>query len=103
MEGDNFRPEGLKFSSVRTSSQIWLKADKKWCKRNFSLLLKNMCISEDIQNLLGKRAIEYVPKNQESMGFYNTFFLVLKKDGGVRQILNLRNLNVDLHVPHFKM
>lgn len=50
-----------------------------------------------------KRAIESVPKSQEGMGFYSTFFLVPKKDGGLRPILNLRNLSVHSQVPHFKM
>ena len=36
-------------------------------------------------------------------GFYSTFFVVQKKDGSYRPILNLRNLNTHLQVPHFKM
>jgi hypothetical protein len=69
----------------------------------FNSLQKNICILKEITELLEKRAIELVPKSQEGLGFYSTFFLVPKKDGGLRPILNLRNLNVHLSVPHFKM
>jgi hypothetical protein len=34
------------------------------------------------QELLGKGAIELVPPGQEGQGFYSTFFIVPKKDGG---------------------
>ncbi|KAK3092798.1 hypothetical protein FSP39_007315 [Pinctada imbricata] len=62
-----------------------------------------MCILEEIQSLLEKNAIERVPRDQEGLGFYSTFFIVPKKDGGLRPILNLRKLNSYLDVPHFKM
>ena len=64
---------------------------------------KTICILEEVENLLEKNAIERVPKPQEGLGFYSTFFIVPKKDGGFRPILNLRNLNSCLVVPHFKM
>jgi hypothetical protein len=35
------------------------------------------------KELLGKGAIELVPPGQEGQGFYSTFFIVLKKDGGL--------------------
>ena len=50
-----------------------------------------------------KNVVEVVPKGQEGQGFYSTFFIVQKKDGSYRPILNLRNLNTHLQVPHFKM
>ena len=64
---------------------------------------KTICILEEVENLLEKNAIERVPKLQEGLGFYSTFFIVPKKDCGFRPILNLRNLNSCLVVPHFKM
>jgi hypothetical protein len=48
------------------------------------------------KKLLGKGAIELVPPGQEGQGFYSTFFIVPKKDGGLRPILNLKPLNVHL-------
>lgn len=64
---------------------------------------KQQFISEEVQSLLEKNAIEPVPSDQIGQGFYSTFFLVPKKDGGFRPILNLRVLNTYLDVPHFKM
>jgi hypothetical protein len=39
-------------------------------------------ILEEVKKLLGKGAIELVPSGQEGQGFYSTFFIVPKKDGG---------------------
>lgn len=64
---------------------------------------KQQFISEEVLSLLEKNAIEPVPSDQIGQGFYSTFFLVPKKDGGFRPILNLRVLNTYLKVPHFKM
>lgn len=36
-------------------------------------------------------------------GFLSTLFLVPKKDGGQRPVVNLKNLNSFVEVPHFKM
>ena len=57
----------------------------------------------EVQALLDKAAIEEVPLGQENMGFYSTYFLVPKKDGGFRPILNLKGLNRMIEVPSFKM
>jgi hypothetical protein len=58
---------------------------------------------EEVQQLLVKNAIEPVPKNQEREGFYSTFFLVPKKQGGLRPILNLKPLNKFIQKRSFKM
>ena len=60
-------------------------------------------ILEEVKKLLGKGAIELVPPGQEGQGFYSTFFIVPKKDGGLRPILNLKLLNVYMEKSHFKM
>ena len=57
----------------------------------------------EVNKLLGKGAIELVPPGQEGQGFYRTFFIVPKKDGGLRPILNLKPLNVYMEKSHFKM
>ncbi|KAK3101176.1 hypothetical protein FSP39_001539 [Pinctada imbricata] len=72
-------------------------------KTNVQNVMLKQCIFEEIEDLLKKSAIEIVPKHQIGQGFYSTFFVVPKKDGGLRPILNLRPLNRHLHVPHFKM
>ena len=63
----------------------------------------NLYILEEVHILLEKNVVEVVPKGQEGQGFYSTSFVVQKKDGSYRPILNLRNLNTHLQVPHFKM
>ena len=47
--------------------------------------------------------IEPVPFAQRQEGFYSTFFLVPKKSGELRPVLNLRPLNQYLKTKHFKM
>jgi hypothetical protein len=58
---------------------------------------------EEVNQLLKKRAIEPVPQELESDGFYSTFFLVPKKPKGLRPILNLKPLNQCLVKRKFKM
>jgi len=60
-------------------------------------------LSEEVASLLDKSAVEKVPPDQERTGFYSTYFLVPKKDGGIRPILNLKRFNQYLTVPKFKM
>ena len=36
-------------------------------------------------------------------GFLSTLFLVPKKDGGQRPVINLKKLNSFINAPHFKM
>jgi hypothetical protein len=64
-------------------------------KHQHSLLL------EEIQQMLQKNAIERV--DPKTPGFYSTFFLVPKKDGGQRPVLNLKGLNQFVHTVTFKM
>ncbi|KAI2647691.1 Gamma-glutamyl phosphate reductase [Labeo rohita] len=48
----------------------------------------------EVRNLLATKAKETVPPPAQSeSGFYSRYFLVPKKDGGLRSILDLRRLN----------
>lgn len=60
-------------------------------------------LSLEICSLLEKGAIEKVHPLVQRDGFYSTYFLVPKKDGGFRQILDLRLLNLFLKVLPFRM
>jgi hypothetical protein len=53
--------------------------------------------------LLQKAAIEQVPTSSLGPGFDSCLFLVSKKKGGMRPVIDLSILNTYLVVPHFKM
>jgi hypothetical protein len=62
---------------------------------------KEHIIHSEIEELLTKNAIEEV--RPDSPGFYSRFFLVTKKDGGWRPVLNLKPLNQFLRYSKFTM
>lgn len=66
-------------------------------------LTKLIVLSVEIRSLLLKGAIEKVPPLAQRDSFYSTYFLVPKKDGGFRPILDLRHLNVFLKSLPFRM
>ncbi len=57
----------------------------------------------EVAVLLAKDAIEPVPPAEMKSGFYSPYFIVPKKDGGLRPILDLRVLNRALHKLSFRM
>ena len=57
----------------------------------------------EVATLLAKGAIEIVPPAEMKSGFYSPYFIVPKKSGGLRPILDLRVLNRSLHRLPFKM
>src|SRR4029434_3997739 len=50
-------------------------------------------LRKEIDSLLQKGAISVVPPEEAASGLYNRYFLVPKKDGNYRPILDLRVLN----------
>ncbi|KAL0165985.1 hypothetical protein M9458_037829, partial [Cirrhinus mrigala] len=60
-------------------------------------------LRSEVLILLEKGAIEVVHPAQSESGFYSHYFLVPKKDGGLRPILDLRHLNRALMKRPFKM
>ncbi len=60
-------------------------------------------LREEIAVLLAKDAIEPVPPAEMRQGFYSPYFIVPKKGGGLRPILDLQVLNRALHKLPFKM
>ncbi len=57
----------------------------------------------EVAVLLAKDAIEPVPPAEMKLGFYSPYFIVPKKGGGLRPILDLRVLNRALHKLPFRM
>lgn len=60
-------------------------------------------LRREIGTLLEKGAIVPVEKTTQEGGFYSIYFLVPKKDGGLRPVLDLRALNRHLKVLRFHM
>ncbi len=58
---------------------------------------------QELSSLLQKGAIEEIPQSEVERGFFSRYFLVPKRDGGLRPILDLRRLNFSLYKGKFKM
>ena len=58
---------------------------------------------EEVESLCAKSAVVPVPPDQRGTGYYSTYFVVPKKDGGLRPILNLKRFNQYLVKRKFKM
>ncbi len=64
---------------------------------------RSMSSRAEVMNLLEKGAIENIPPAQSKSGFYSAYFLVPKKDGSLRPILDFRLLNYALMKRSFRM
>ena len=58
-------------------------------------------LEQEVQNLLAKGAICEVPFTKD--GFYSRLFLIYKKDGNMRPVIDLSPLNCFIETPHFQM
>ena len=58
---------------------------------------------KEVRILLSKGAIIPVPRGQRHRGFYSRYFAVPKRDGGVRPILDLRDVNTFIAPKKFRM
>ncbi|KAL0151133.1 hypothetical protein M9458_053646 [Cirrhinus mrigala] len=54
---------------------------------------QGLVMEQEVATLLRKEAIEVVPPHDRESRFYSRYFIVPKKDGGLRPILDLRVLN----------
>ncbi len=64
---------------------------------------KASVLQQELSSLLQKGAIEEIPQSEVERGFFSRYFLVPKRDGGLRPILDLRRLNFSLYKGKFKM
>ncbi len=60
-------------------------------------------LKDEVSVLLGKLGIKCLPSGAKAQGFYSTYFLIPKKDGGLRPILNIRMFNHHLRLLPFRM
>ena len=63
---------------------------------------RNLLLQEEVHTLLQKGAVELV-NSPLTPGFYSRLFLVSKKNGKMRPVIDLSVLNQHLMVPHLKM
>ena len=68
-----------------------------------SLLQEQSLLNEEISKMLSKGAISELPPEEANQRFYSSLFLVPKKDGGTRPVINLKSLNEYVVPHHFKM
>ncbi len=64
---------------------------------------KASVLRQELSSLLQKGAIEEVPQSDIEREFFSRYFLVPRRDGGLRPILDLRRLNFSLCKGKFKM
>ncbi|VDI33686.1 Hypothetical predicted protein [Mytilus galloprovincialis] len=64
---------------------------------------KFLLLSTEVETLLTKRAVEDVPVSSIDTGFYSRLFLVSKKTGGMRPVIDLSIIDSYMIIPHFKM
>ncbi len=62
-----------------------------------------LVMEQEVDTLLRKEAIEVVPPRDRESGFYSRYFIVPKKAGGLRPILDLRLLNRSVMRLKFKI
>ena len=89
--------QGYKLEFARTPPETGSRRTRFHAKDGVSIIL------EEVSGLCTKSAIVPVPSGQRGKGNYSTYFLVDKKDGGKRPILNLKKLNQFLVKCTFKV
>ena len=60
-------------------------------------------LDAELEQMLSKGAVELVPAHQRECGYYSRYFLVPKKGGDFRPILNLKPFNKYVEKVQFKM
>ncbi len=64
---------------------------------------KASVLQHELSSLLQNLAIEELPQSDVERGFFSRYFLVPKREGGLRPILDLRRLNFSFYKGKFKM
>ncbi len=77
------------------------------CYSNFCSGQRSAHLWQEVQTLLSKGTVEIAPPVDSKSGFFSRYFLIPKRDGGLRLILDLRHLNrsviqdVDIKLSNF--
>ena len=89
--------QGLKIDFAKRPHQRCMPNSPVFSRKEQSLLEK------EIQAMLDKKAISELKQPGTEDDFYSNLFLVPKKDGGQRLVINLKSLNEFVKTEHFKM
>ncbi len=103
MEENHNRSIGVRYNSRGLQTRIPSKAQVSRNKTYKCSTAQIPSMQQEISVLLQKNAIEVVDPSQIQTGFYSTLFLVPKKNGKMRPVINLKPLNIYLKKNHFKM
>ena len=87
--------EGCQIPLVGTPTQLKLPQEGVFSQKHTALLL------EEIKELLHKGAI--ILPSGDAADFISTLFLVTKKSGQMKPVIDLKQLNHWVETPHFKM
>ncbi len=96
---------GSLHDSVRLHTSVWEKSPRF---DGVQLTVVNSAskvfvLQLELSSLLQKGAIEEISQSDIERGFFSRYFLVPKRDGDLRPILDLRRLNFSLYKGKFKM
>ncbi len=105
---DNYS-ENLKLVTRR--DRAWGYAPQFRCRppcfngvvQSLTLPRNALVLRQELCNLLEKGAIERIPASELESSFYSRYFVVAKRDGGLRSILDLRPINRALCKHPFRM
>ena len=104
MASNNQGPVGPS-GSPRLPNSIYLQSSPEHLPvMGYTSQENQLLIDQEVQELLAKQAVHYVPTSrQNELGFISSVFVVPKKCGGLRPVINLRPLNSFIPYEHFKM
>ena len=74
-----------------------------WLKKAPQDRQKLRFLQDEVSAMLSKGAIEEVSSSHPRRGFFSRLFLVRKRNGGWRPVINLSRLNRFVQTPHFRM
>ena len=82
---------------VRNTPTIQAPTQQVWAEPDQTLFL------DEIKTMIEKGAIRELTRAETPNGFFSSMFLVPKKDGKMRPVINLKRLNDFVETHHFKL
>ena len=102
-QSSGFKKKGPKVSESSTKSTYGELSVSVGPNASRTANVKLEILRDEVKSLLQKRAIEEVTKDHPRRGFFSRIFLVQKRSGGWRPVIDLSRLNQFVLCPHFKM